>query len=88
MLTFGLILAALAVLAGLAFAAVHAQREEYLLVLRLGDGTFLFERRDTGRYDRIAAWQLPAVVFRYAVRTRVTLRRPALRTPRPALART
>ena len=89
MLTFGLILVALVALGGLVGAAIHAHREEYLLVLHVhGAGTFLFERLDDGRYDRIAAWQLPAVALRYAARTPVTLRRPTLRTPSPVLVRT
>lgn len=89
MLTFGIILVAVVALACLVVAAVRAHREEYLLVLQVhGAGTFLFERLDSGRYDRIAAWQLPAVAFRYAARTPISLRRPQLRTPSPALART
>jgi hypothetical protein len=88
MLTFGIILVTVVALAGLAVAAVHAHREEYLLVLHVhGAGTFLFERLDSGRYDRIAAWQLPSVAFRYATRTPISLRRPQLRAPSPALAR-
>jgi hypothetical protein len=91
MLSFGLIFVAAIILAGLGVAGVRAHREEYLLVLNVhGAGIFLFERLDTGRYDRIAAWQLPAVAVRYAARTPVVVRRPSLRTPRPApaLART
>ena len=88
-MTFALVfLAAMLAVAGLALAAVHAHREEYLLVLHVhGAGTFLFERLDSGRYDRIAAWQLPAAALRHAARTPVSLRHPALRTPSPALAR-
>lgn len=87
-MTFGLILVALAVLAGLAYAAIRAHDEEYLLVLQVhGAGTFFFERLDNGHYDRIAEWQLPAAAFRYALRTRIVLRRPTLRTPSPVLAR-
>lgn len=87
MLTFGLIFVAAIVLAGLGVAAVRAQRDEYLLVLHVhGAGVFLFERLDTGRYDRIAAWQLPAVAARYAARTPAIVRRPSLRAPRPAPA--
>jgi hypothetical protein len=89
MLTFGLILAALAALGGLALAAVRARRDEYLLVLRVHAGeTFFFERQESGRYDPIAAWQLPLAAARYAMRT-PSVRRPVLRTPRtaPALAR-
>ena len=85
MLSFGLIFVAAIVLAGLGVAGVRAHREEYLLVLHVhGGGFFLFERLDTGRYDRIAAWQLPAVAARYAARTPVIVRRPSLRSARPA----
>lgn len=90
MLSFGLILLAVAVVTGLVLAAVRAQRAEHLLVLPIGGTYFLFERDGTGRYDRIAAWQLPLATARYATGS-LHLRRPALRAPRPrpapALAR-
>ncbi len=90
MLTFGLIIAAVATLAGLGLAAVRARRDEYLLVLRVHAGeTFFFERQESGRYERIDSWKLPRAAARYAMRNRAP-RSPVLRAPRPApaLART
>jgi hypothetical protein len=89
MLTFGLIIAALAALAGLALAAARAHRDEYLLVLRVHAGeTFFFERQESGRYERIAPWKLPMAAARYVMRTPAP-RRPVLRArPAPALVRT
>ena len=86
MLSFGLILIAAALLAALVVAGVRAHREEHLLVLTVhAGGTFFFERRDTGRYEPVAAWQLPAAALRFALR-HPTLRRPVHRAPRPAPA--
>lgn len=88
MLTFGLILIA-ALVAALAVAGVRAHRAEHLLVLSVhAGGTFFFERRDTGRYEPLAAWQLPAAAARFALR-HPTLDRPVHRSrrPAPALAR-
>ena len=86
MLSFGLILIVAAVLAALVVAGVRAHREEYLLVLSVhAGGTFFFERRDTGRYEPLAAWKLPAAVARFALR-HPTLNRPVHRARRPAPA--
>jgi hypothetical protein len=90
MLSFGLILLAVAVLSGLVLAAVRAERAEYLLVLYIEGTFFLFERDAGGRYDRLSPWRLPMAALRYATGS-FAVRRPVLRTPRPrpahALAR-
>ena len=58
-------IAAASVLLTLGLAAA-ALRSEHLIVLQLGrQGTMLLERRPHGRYEPLAAWEVPGALGRY-----------------------